>query len=70
MCKFETDPKESHLMAVRHIIRYVNGKLDHGILYSMDSNLDLVSYSYVNLAGNADDKKNIYGGCFYIGSNL
>ncbi|XP_022870751.1 uncharacterized protein LOC111389996 [Olea europaea var. sylvestris] len=43
--RFQVDPKESHLSTVRRIVRYVNGTLDHRILYSRDSNLDLVSYS-------------------------
>ncbi|XP_022861035.1 uncharacterized protein LOC111381483 [Olea europaea var. sylvestris] len=42
--RFQADPKESHLSVVRRIIRYVNGTVDHGILYSRESNLEPVGY--------------------------
>ena len=29
--RFQADPKESHLQAVKRIIRYVNGTLDYGL---------------------------------------
>lgn len=48
----------------------MNGSVDHGILYSGDSNLDLIDYSNADWAGDADDRKSTLGGCFYIGSNL
>ncbi|XP_026396157.1 uncharacterized protein LOC113290786 [Papaver somniferum] len=41
--KFQTNPKESHLKAVKRIIRYVNGTLDYGVSYSMDTNNNLVA---------------------------
>lgn len=68
--RFQADPKESHLSVVWRIIRYVNGTVDYGILYSRDSKLDLAGYSDVDWAGNADDRKNTSGGCLYIGVNL
>ncbi|XP_022895213.1 uncharacterized protein LOC111409392 [Olea europaea var. sylvestris] len=68
--RFQADPKESHLSSVKRIIRYVSGTVDLGIFYSRNSNLDLVGYSDVDWAGNADDRKNTTGGCFYMGSNL
>ncbi|XP_022863025.1 uncharacterized protein LOC111383178 [Olea europaea var. sylvestris] len=67
---FQADPKESHLSAVRRIIRYVNGTVDHGISYSRDSNLDPGGYSNVDWTENADDRKKTSDGCFYFGSNL
>ena len=48
-------PKESHLTAVKRIIRYVNGTLDYGLWYSKDSNACLAGYSYADWAGSVDD---------------
>ncbi|XP_022853062.1 uncharacterized protein LOC111374597 [Olea europaea var. sylvestris] len=64
------DPKESHLSIVRRIIRYVSGIVDYRILYSRESNLDLVGYSNIDWARNAVDRKSTSGGCSYVGSNL
>ena len=47
--------KESHLIAVKRIIRYVNGTLDYGLWYSKDSNACLAGYSYADWAGSVDD---------------
>ncbi|XP_022843421.1 uncharacterized protein LOC111366976 [Olea europaea var. sylvestris] len=68
--RFQADPKESHLSAMRRLIRYVNETVDHEILYSRESNLELAGYSDVDWAENVDDRKRISGGCFYVGSNL
>ncbi|CAI9754192.1 unnamed protein product [Fraxinus pennsylvanica] len=59
--RFQADPKELHLSAVRHIVRYVNGTVDYEILYSQDSTLDLAGYFDVDWAENADDRKNTFG---------
>jgi hypothetical protein len=44
-----SNPKESHLATAKHIIRYVNGTMDHGIWYSQDTNLNLAGYSNAEL---------------------
>jgi hypothetical protein len=68
--RFQANRKESHLTAVKRIIRYVNDTLLYGIWYSEETNLVVVGYSDVDWAGNADDRKSTSGGCFYVGNNL
>ncbi|XP_065623228.1 secreted RxLR effector protein 161-like [Quercus suber] len=68
--RFQAAPKESHLTAVKQIIRYVNGTSDYGIWYTKDSNECLVGYSDADWAGCIDDRKSTSGGCFYLGNNL
>ena len=48
--QYHAAPKESHLTAVKQIIKYVNGTLDYGLSYSKDSNACLVGYSDVDWA--------------------
>jgi hypothetical protein len=67
---FQANPKESHLTAVKRIIRYVNDTLSYGIWYSRETNLVVTGYSDADWAGNADDRKSTSGGCFYVGNNL
>ena len=43
--RYQAVPKESHLTAVKRIIRYVNGTPDYGLWYSKDSNACLAGYS-------------------------
>jgi hypothetical protein len=68
--RFQANPKESHLTAVKHIIRYVNDTLLYGIWYSRKTNLVIAGYSDADWARNADDRKSTSGGCFYVGNNL
>ena len=68
--RYQAAPKESHLTAVKRIIRYINGTPDYGLWYSKDSNTCLAGYSDANWAGSVDDRKSTLGGCFYLGNNL
>jgi hypothetical protein len=68
--RFQANPKESHLTAVKYIVRYVNATVNYGICFSRETNLVLAGYSDANWAGNADDRKSTSGGCFYVGTNL
>ena len=43
--RYQATPKKSHLIAVKQIIRYINGTPDYGLWYSKDSNACLADYS-------------------------
>lgn len=68
--RFQVDPKESHLLAVKRIIRYVSGTLTYGIWFSCDTNVELVGDSKADWEGNVDDHESTSGGCFFVGTNL
>ncbi|KAF5472043.1 hypothetical protein F2P56_008791 [Juglans regia] len=68
--RFQVNPKESHLVAVKRILRYVNETVNYGIWYSRDFSTELAGYSDVDWTGNADDRKSTSGGCFYVSMNL
>ena len=68
--QYQVAPKESHLTAVKQIIRYVNGTPDYGLWYLKDSNACLAGYSDADWAKSVDDRKSTPGGCFYLGNNL
>ena len=55
--RYQGNPKESHLAAVKRIIRYVNGTVDYGIWFTKDTNISLARFSDVDWAGNVDDRK-------------
>ncbi|CAM8971629.1 unnamed protein product [Rhodiola kirilowii] len=67
---YQANPKESHLMNVKRIIRYVCGTADYGLWYTKDTNSCLVGYCDADWAGNAEDRKSTSGGCFFLGNNL
>ena len=43
--RYQATPKESHLTAVKRIIRYINGTSNYGLWYSKESNACLAGYS-------------------------
>ncbi|KAK6139205.1 hypothetical protein DH2020_027052 [Rehmannia glutinosa] len=61
--RYQSCTKESHLKAVKRIIRYINGTTELGILYSSDTNTNLVGFSDAYWAGDVDDRKSTTGGC-------
>ncbi|XP_040367371.1 secreted RxLR effector protein 161-like [Rosa chinensis] len=68
--RFQANPKESHLEAVKRIIRYVAGTVNCDIFYTFDTNVEIAGYSDVDWGGNLQDIKSTSGGCFFIGNNL
>ena len=71
MCAtYQANPKESHMTALKRIIKYVKTTAKFGVWYSKDTNDVLVGYSEADWARNVDDRKSTSGGCFYVGNNL
>ena len=68
--RYQANPKESHMIALKRIIKYVKTTTNFGVWYSKDTNDVLVRYSNADWAGNADDRNSTSGGCFYVGNNL
>ena len=68
--RYQTNPKESHMTALKRIIKYVKTTAEFGVWYSKDTNDVLVGYSDADWARNADDRKSTSRDCFYVGNNL
>ena len=68
--RFQENPKESHLQAVRIIFKYLEGTQDFGLWYPRDADLTLDAYTDADWAGSVDDRKSTSGGAFYMGSRL
>jgi hypothetical protein len=64
MCaRFQSDPKESHLVAVKRILRYLVSMPCFGIWYPMGSTFDLIGHSDSDYAGCKVDRKSTSGTC-------
>ncbi|KAJ9556613.1 hypothetical protein OSB04_011227 [Centaurea solstitialis] len=68
--RYQAEPKESHLTAVKWIFRYLKGTPNLGLWYSKDSGFDLTAYSDSDFAGCKIDRKSTTGGCHLIGGKL
>jgi hypothetical protein len=71
MCaRFQSDPKECHLMAVKRILRYLVSTPCFGIWYPKGSTFDLIGYSDFDYAGCKVDRKSTSGTCQFLGRSL
>lgn len=68
--RFQSDPKESHLIAVKRIFRYLKGTPNLGIWYPKGTGFDLVGYTDSDFAGCKIDRKSTSGSCQFLGRRL
>ena len=68
--RYQANPKESHMTALKRIIKFVKTTAEFGVWYSKDTNDVLAGYFDSDWVGNVDDKKSTSGCCFYVGNNL
>ena len=55
--RYQANSKESHMTALKRIIKYVKTTAEFGVWYSKDTNDVLVGYSDADWVGNVDDRK-------------
>ncbi|KAE8713459.1 hypothetical protein F3Y22_tig00110209pilonHSYRG00092 [Hibiscus syriacus] len=71
LAQFMHAPCEQHLSAVKRVLRYLNGTLDHGLVLSRnDSPLQITAFADADWAGSMDDRRSISGNYLYLAGNL
>ena len=70
VARFQADPKEFYYVAVKRILRYLQGTPDFGLWYDRSSDFTLCAYIDVDWKDNMDDRKNTSGGAFFLGGRL
>ncbi|XP_070007087.1 secreted RxLR effector protein 161-like [Nicotiana sylvestris] len=68
--RFRANPKESHLTAVKRILRYLKGITDLCLCYPKGSNFNLVGYVDVDYTSFLVDRKSTSGMAHFLGSCL
>ena len=68
--KYLANPKESHMIVLKRIIKHVKSTTNFSVWYSKDTDDVLAGYFDADWAGNANDRKSTLGGCFYMSNNL
>jgi len=71
MCaRFQANPKECHLVAVKRILRYLVHTPNLGLWYPKGSKFNLLGYSDADYAGCKVDRKSTSGTCQFLGRSL
>ncbi|KAL8157051.1 hypothetical protein AgCh_001954 [Apium graveolens] len=67
---FQANPRESHLVAIKRIFRYLKGTPKLGIWYHRDSSFDLTGYLDADYACCKIDRKSTTGTCQFLGNKI
>ncbi|GJV48726.1 retrovirus-related pol polyprotein from transposon TNT 1-94 [Tanacetum coccineum] len=67
---YQANLKESHLVAIKRIFRYLKGTPNLGLWYPKGSGFDLKAYSDSDYVGCNLDRKSTSGGCQILGGKL
>ena len=67
LSQFLTDLRHVHLIAAKHILRYLKGIADYGLKYEVNQKINLEGYVDLDWAGNAIDRKTTSGCCLSMG---
>ncbi|GAV56658.1 hypothetical protein CFOL_v3_00200 [Cephalotus follicularis] len=68
--RFQSSPKESHLIAVKRTFRYLAYTPLLGLFYSNDSLFNLHAFSDADYGGCKLDRKSTSGTCQFLGNSL
>jgi hypothetical protein len=67
--RFIEEPHEEHLLAVKHVLRFVARTYDVGLFYPMKKgdSVEMTGYTDHDLAGDLDSRKSTIGVLFFLG---
>ena len=68
--RFQSDPRESHLTAVKRILKYLKGTANLGLFYRKSSDYSLVGYCDADFARDRVERKRTSRSFQFLGDNL
>ena len=68
--RFQSNPTESHLNAIKRIFKYLSGSLHLGLWYPRNSSFNLINYFDVDFVGSLLDRKSTFKTCQVLGQCL
>ncbi|KAF5468349.1 hypothetical protein F2P56_012507 [Juglans regia] len=70
VCQFMHCPKAPHWTAVKRILRYLKGSINHGLFFKSRSNIFLQAYTDADWAGCPDDRRSTGGFAVFLGNHI
>ena len=68
--RFQSAPKQSHLVSVKRIFKYLKGTMNYGLWYHRNQNLYLTAYLDADWENCLDERKSRSGGALFLGYSL
>jgi hypothetical protein len=57
LSQYLVEPRRVHLVAAKHVMRYLKGTLDFGLYYTGDHDFRLIGYTDLDWVGSVSDRK-------------
>ena len=70
LSQYLVELRRVHLVATKHVMRYLKGTLDYGLYYTGDCDFKLYGYPDLDCVGSASDRKSTSGCCFSLESSM
>ena len=70
LSQYLVQPRQVHLTAAKHVMRYLKGTIDFGLYYDGNHDYKLYGYTDADWVGSVSDRKITSGGCFCMGSTM
>ncbi|XP_021727699.1 uncharacterized protein LOC110694843 [Chenopodium quinoa] len=70
VCLFMHDPRVAHYDALKRILRYIQGTIDHGLHLYPSAPKNLITYTDADWGGCPDTRRSTSGYCCFLGDNL
>jgi hypothetical protein len=70
LSQFMCEPKHIHMVAVKHILRYVRGTIAYGLRYTASGGVMLHGFTDSDWMGSIVDRKSTSGYCFNLGLTM
>ncbi|GJU77811.1 ribonuclease H-like domain-containing protein [Tanacetum coccineum] len=70
VCLYMHDPRDPHFTALKRILRYVCGTIDHGLQLHVSSTAQLTAYTDADWARCPVTRRSTSGYCVFLGDNL
>ncbi|XP_021762898.1 uncharacterized protein LOC110727628 [Chenopodium quinoa] len=70
VCLFMHDPREPHYEALKRILHYVQGTIDHDLHLYLTVSHRLITYTDADWGGCPDTRRSTSGYCCFLGDNL
>jgi hypothetical protein len=68
--RYQSTPKQSHLLVVKRIFRYLKETITYGLWYPRNQKFQLTAYLDVDWENCVDERKSTSGGAFFLGDSL
>ena len=68
--QYMVEPRHVHLVAAKHVMRYIKGTLDYGLRYASNGEIRLHGFPDSYWEGSVEDRKSTLGCCFSLGLGM